>query len=487
MTPLTRRQNEVLALMMQGKNNKAIGRALGLAEPTVKHHVTAVLKALKVTTRTEAVLAVAGRIPPAPSTASSQASIQPIKKLSLPDKPSIVVLPFTNLSGEAINDYFADGMVEDITVALGRCSWLFVIASRSAFAYKGRAVDLRHIGAELGVRYALTGSVRKDDQRVRIVVQLSDASDGVQIWADRFEGRLDAIFDIQDQVATHVAGMVAPALRSVEMQRAQRKPTDNLTAYDLFLRALQHIHRGEESNREALRLLYAAIEHDASYGAAYGLAAWCYRLRKVHGWMAPSDPKLGEGIRLAHLASATNRRDSEGLWMAANALAHLSGELDLGLSMIEESLSLNPNSAGAWWAGGMLHAFCGNDTSAMTHLDRAYRFNPLDTQPHVHWSAVAYAHFMAGRYDDAEQVTDRMMSKPAPTAPWLRVKIATCGLLGRRDEGWRWVKRLLEIEPAASVSWLKQYWEAPLRRNPHALQQFLKGSRLSGLPEGEPK
>ena len=246
MTPLTRRQNEVLALMMQGKNNKAIGRALGLAEPTVKHHVTAVLKALKVTTRTEAVLAVAGRIPPAPSTASSQASIRPIKKLSLPDKPSIVVLPFTNLSGEAINDYFADGMVEDITVALGRCSWLFVIASRSAFAYKGRAVDLRHIGAELGVRYALTGSVRKDDQRVRIVVQLSDASDGVQIWADRFEGRLDAIFDIQDQVATHVAGMVAPALRSVEMQRAQRKPTDNLTAYDLFLRALQHIHRGEE-------------------------------------------------------------------------------------------------------------------------------------------------------------------------------------------------------------------------------------------------
>ena len=359
-----------------------------------------------------------------------QASIQPIKKLSLPDKPSIVVLPFTNLSGEAINDYFADGMVEDITVALGRCSWLFVIASRSAFAYKGRAVDLRHIGAELGVRYALTGSVRKDDQRVRIVVQLSDASDGVQIWADRFEGRLDAIFDIQDQVATHVAGMVAPALRSVEMQRAQRKPTDNLTAYDLFLRALQHIHRGEESNREALRLLYAAIEHDASYGAAYGLAAWCYRLRKVHGWMAPSDPKLGEGIRLAHLASATNRRDSEGLWMAANALAHLSGELDLGLSMIEKSLSLNPNSAGAWWAGGMLHAFCGNDTSAMTHLDRAYRFNPLDTQPHVHWSAVAYAHFMAGRYDDAEQVTDRMMSKPAPTAPWLESRSRPAGCSG---------------------------------------------------------
>ena len=195
-------------------------------------------------------------------------------------------------------------MVEDITVALGRWSWLFVIASRSAFAYRDCTADVRHIGAELGVRYVLTGSVRKDERRVRIIVQLNDASDGVQIWADRFEGGLDAIFDIQDQVATQVAGMVAPALRSVEMQRAQRKPTDNLTAYDLFLRALQHIHRGEQANREALRLLYEAIELDPSYGAAYGLAAWCYRLRKVHGWVAPSDPSLSEGIRLAHLAGA---------------------------------------------------------------------------------------------------------------------------------------------------------------------------------------
>jgi len=475
--------------MMQGKSNKAIGRVLGLSEPTVKHHVTAVLKSLNVASRTEAILAMAARTQPVPSTApapSRDIAQETVLRLPQPDKPSIVVLPFINLSGEAGDDYFADGMVEDITVALGRCSWLFVIASRSAFAYKGCTIDVRHVGAELGVRYVLTGSVRKDDQRVRIIVQLSDASDGVQIWADRFEGRLDAVFDIQDQVATHVAGMVAPALRSVEMQRAQRKPTDNLTAYDLFLRALQQIHRGEPANREALRLLYKAIELDASYGAAYGLAAWCYRLRKINGWVAPSDPSLAEGVRLARLAAATSRRDSEGLWMAANALAHLSGELDLGQSMIEESLSLNPNSAGAWWAGGMLHAFCGNDSDAMSHLDRAHRFNPLDTQPHWHWIAVAYAHFMAGRYADAEQVADRMMSKPAPTASSLRVKIATCGLLGRAQEGGEWVKRLLEIEPAASVSRLKQYWEAPLRRNPYALQQFLAGSRLSGLPEGEP-
>ena len=309
----------------------------------MKHHVTAILKALKVATRTEAILAMAARhqrLQGATTPPKEDDTRTPIQSLPSNDKPSIVVMPFVNLSAETGNDYFADGMVEDITVALGRCSWLFVIASSSAFAYKGRTVDVRQVASDLGVRYVVNGSVRKADQRVRIVVQLSDGSDGVQIWADRFEGSLDAIFDIQDQVATQVAGMVAPALRSFEMQRAQRKPTDNLTAYDLFLRALQHIHRGEQANREALRLLSEAIELDDSYGAAYGLAAWCYRLRKVHGWVAPSDPSLAEGIRLAHMAAATSRRDSEGLWMAANALAHLSGELDLGLTMIEESLSL---------------------------------------------------------------------------------------------------------------------------------------------------
>ena len=397
---LTRRQTEVLGLIMEGKSNKAIGRALGLSEPTVKHHVTAVLKALQATSRTEVVIAMAARIPPPHPVAASQSQSEndTARRLSRPDNPSIVVMPFTNLSAEPKHHYFADGMVEDITLALGRWSWLFVIASSSAFAYKGRLVDVRHVGVELGVRYVLTGSVRKAGRQVRITVQLSDASDGVQIWAHRFEGRLDTIFDLQDQVATHVAAMIAPALRSVEMQRAQRKPTDNLSAYDLFLRALQHIHRGEAKNKEGLRLLHKAIALDPSYSAAYGLAAWFYELQKVYGWVAPSDPCLAEGVRLARLASAVGRPDSEGLWMAANALAHLSGELDEALLMVEESILLNPNSSGAWWAGGRVHAFLGNDHDAIEHFDRAHRFNPHGTQAHRHWGSVAYAHFIAGRY-----------------------------------------------------------------------------------------
>lgn len=474
--------------MMEGKSNKAIGRALGLSEPTVKHHVTAVLKALQATSRTEAVLAMASRTRTSPSisTDPNHNDVQNLfQPLAQPDKPSIVVMPFSNLSGEASHDYFADGMVEDLTVALGRCSWLFVIASTSAFAYKGRMVDLRRIGSELGVRYVLSGSVRKDGQRIRITVQLSDTSDGVQIWADRFEGKLDAIFDIQDQVATQVAGTIAPALRSVEMQRAQRKPTDNLTAYDLFLRALQHIHRGERANRDGLRLLDKAIALDPSYSAAYGLAAWFYELQKVYGWVSPSNPSLAEGVRLARLTRVAGQPDSEGLWMAANALAHLGGELDEALAMIKESLWLNPNSAGAWWVGGRVHAFMGNDTAAIEHLDRAHRLNPLDSQSHRHWSSVAYAHFIAGRYADAEQAADRGISNRAEV-PLLRVKVAILGLLGRQDEGRAWVKRLLELEPAASVSRLKQYWQAPLRRNPRALDEFLRGSRFSGLPEGKP-
>lgn len=481
--PLTRRQTDVLALMMEGKSNKAIGRALGLSEPTIKHHVTALLKALNVTSRTEALAAAARKsslVSVATSRSQGETQVE-ARNPPQPDKPSIVVMPFANLSARSGRDYFADGMVEDITVALGRCSWLFVIASSSAFPYRGRPFDVRQVGTELGVRYVLTGSVRSDRRRVKITLQLSNSSDGVQIWADGFEGKLDAIFKIQNQVATQVAAAIAPAVRSVEIQRAQRKPTNNLTAYDLFLRALHHVHRGEHANKEGLRLLQKAITLDPSYSAAYGLAAWFYELQKVFGWVLPCDPCLTEGIRLANLAATKGRPDSEGLWMAANALSHLSGELDQAMAMIEESLSLNPNSAGAWWAGGRVHAFLGNDAAAIEHLERAHRLNPHGTQSHRHWSSVAYAHFIAGRYAEAERAAERALSTRSP--PGIRVKIATCGLLGRYDEGQEWVERLLEIEPGASVSRLEQYWEAPLRRTPHALQQFLTGSRLSGLPE----
>jgi TolB-like protein/class 3 adenylate cyclase len=207
--------------------------------------------------------------------------------LALPEKPSIVVLPFVNMSGDPEQEYFADGIVEDIITALSRVKWLFVIARNSSFTYKNKAVDVKHVGGELGVRYVLEGSVRKVGNRVRITGQLVDAMSGAHIWADRFDGALDDIFDLQDRVTASVVGTIEPKLRNVEMERVRRKPTESLDAYDLYLRALAQFDASHDSNLEALTLLYRAIEIDPKYAAPYGLAAWCYHYQRARGWVPP--------------------------------------------------------------------------------------------------------------------------------------------------------------------------------------------------------
>jgi len=404
--------------------------------------------------------------------------------LALPNKPSIVVLPLANLSGDANQDYFADGMAEEITIALGRLPWLFVIGSSSALTYKGRTVDIRRVRTELGVRYALTGSVRKDGSRVRVTAQLIDTSHGGQIWADAFEEELIGIFDLQDRVAAHVRTMISPTLRSEEIERARSKPTENLTAYDLFLRALA-IHREDfAQNEEALRLLHRAIQLDPGYGAAYGLAAWCYDLQKMFGWVPASDPRIEEGVRLAHLAAETGRNDSEALWMAAQALFLLSGELDLALSVINRAIKLNPNSPNAWWVSGAVHNFLGEYDVALEHAARARRLSPLEPLAFIHWMPTALAHFFAGRYQDAADAADRSLGEHANYPPALRLKVATCGLLGRIEEGRNWVKRLLAVNPDATVAGLRAYYQSRLWRNPSGLETYLKGLRLCDLPEG---
>src|SRR6188508_350784 len=209
-------------------------------------------------------------------------------RLALPGRPSIAVLPFTNMSGDPEQEYFADGMVEEITTALGRLRWLFVIARNSSFTYKGKPVDVKRVGRELGVRYVLEGSVRKAANRVRITGQLIDATTGAHLWADRFEGPLDDIFELQDQVATSVVGAIAPAMEKAEIERAKRKPTESLDAYDYYLLGIAATHSvfegTEDAVSEALRLFYRAIELDPNYASAYGMAAWCHVLRKNYGW-----------------------------------------------------------------------------------------------------------------------------------------------------------------------------------------------------------
>jgi TolB-like protein len=320
------------------------------------------------------------------------------QRLKLPDKPSIAVMPFNNLSGDTGQDYFADGIVEDMSIALGRVPWLFVIASSATSLYRGSALDARRIGAELGVRYLLRGSLRRAGDRVRIVVQLTDASTSGHLWAERFEGHVDNVFEIQDRVTSQVAAMIAPAVYAVEMERAQRKAPESLTAYDFYLRALRRFRVNLDENREALKLLRRAIDLDPEYGTAYGLAARCYQMQKVFGWLPPTDPELlVEGPRLARSAVQIGSSDSEALWMAGHVLAYINGELEHGLTLIEKSLTLNPSSASAWISSCFVRCYLPGETeSALEHFSRAQRLNPLDSMHHIHWTAAAEAYFVAG-------------------------------------------------------------------------------------------
>ena len=481
---LTSRQLDVLALIMRGQSNKAICRTLGLAEPTVKNHVSAILRALNVESRTEAVVRVGALGWDLPTPAGS-AQPKPQQNTpgtpSLPDKPSIAILPFTNLSGDAAQNYFVDGMVEDISMALGRLPWLFVIASTSAFKYKDRAVDVREAGADLGVRYLLNGSIRRDGERVRVAVHLADAEHGGQIWNERFEGSIHDIFAMQDRVATQVSAMIAPTLRSREVERTRRKPTENLSAYDLFLRAIPPHRDDLAQNRESLRLLYKAIDLDPSFAGAYGLAAWCHQIQTVF-WIAPSQPLITEAIRLAQLAVEHGDSDAEALWMAGRTIAALSGRKDEALELIQRSITLNPNSARAWWALGIAHAYLGQRDTAIAHLERSQRLNPLDMSGHAHWTAMAVAHFFVGSFPEARDASGAALRAWPHSTQALRLRAATCAIAGDLDEARDSAKRLLALYPAATVADSLAQFALQAEDSPH-LVQYAQGLRAAGLPE----
>ncbi len=264
--------------------------------------------------------------------------------LALPDKPSIAVLPFQNMGGDPEQEYFADGIVEEIITALSCIRWLFVIARNSSFTYKGRPVDVRQVGRELGVRYVLEGSVRKGASRVRITGQLVDTLTGAHLWADRFDGILDDIFDLQDRMTASVVGAISPKLEQAEIERAKRKPTDSLDAYDYYLRGLPLvIQTTKEANSAALRLLREAIELDPDFAAAHGLAAWCYVVRKVNGFMTDRAQEVQEATRLAHRATELDKDDAVALCWGGYALGYVAGDLDAGTAFVDQALGINPN------------------------------------------------------------------------------------------------------------------------------------------------
>jgi TolB-like protein len=240
------------------------------------------------------------------------------------DRPSIAVLSFQNMSGDPEQEYFTDGIVEDIITALSRNQALFVIARNSSFTYKGRSVDVKKVGRELGVRYVLEGSVRKSADRVRVTGQLIDASTGAHLWADRFEGGLTDIFDLQDDITLRVVGAIAPKLEYAEIVRAMRKPTESLSAYDLYLRGMSSFHKGgREDISEALRLFLKAVELDDNFSTAYGMAAWCYGRRKLNGWMQEGSSEPSEAARIATRAVECGNDDAIALACGALAIGYI--------------------------------------------------------------------------------------------------------------------------------------------------------------------
>nr|WP_289624853.1 winged helix-turn-helix domain-containing tetratricopeptide repeat protein [Sinorhizobium sp. 7-81] len=405
----------------------------------------------------------------------------PPAALVLPEKPSITVLPFLNLSGDPEQDYFADGVVEDIIAALSRIRWLFVIARNSSFTYKGRAVDVKEVGQELGVRYVLEGSVRKSGNKLRITGQLIDATTGTHLWAERFEGTLDDIFELQDQMAESVVGAIAPQLERAEIERAKRKPTENLDAYDYYLRGMAKLHSGtREAIEAALPLFYKATELDPEFASAYAAAAWCHFWRKVNGWTTDRAREIAEGARLARLAVELGRDDAVALTRGGHALGHLAGDLDGGIALIDRARLLNPNLAPAWFLGGFLRVFRGETESAIENFAHAVRLSPLDPEIFRMQAGTALAHFFAGRFDSASAWAEKALGNLPSLLIAVAVVAASHALAGRSDEARQAMQRLRALDPSLRVSNLKDW--LPIHR-PEDLARFADGLRLAGLPE----
>jgi TolB-like protein len=401
--------------------------------------------------------------------------------LPLPDKPSIAVLPFENLSGDPEQEYFADGMVEEIITALSRFRQLFVIARNSTFTYKGQVVDVKQVGRELGVRYVLEGSVRRSDNRVRIAAQLIDATTATHLWADRFDRAIENIFDLQDRLTASVVGAVAPQLQQAEIDRAKRKPTESLDAYDLFFRGMANLYQWtSEGTNEALRLFHRAVELDPDFASAHSMAAYCYVWRKVNGWMTDQPHETAEAGRLARRAVDLGQDDAVALAYGGLTLARLVGDIEGAAVFIDRALTLNPNLATAWHQSGWTKIWLGEPDIAIEHLAIAIRLSPLDPFIYHRQGTTALAHLCAGHYDEACMWGEKSLQGAPNYTPGYCIAAASNALVGRIEKAQKIAARFRQLHPGFRVSSMKDY--LPLRR-PEDLARYEDGLRKAGLLE----
>jgi adenylate cyclase len=402
--------------------------------------------------------------------------------LPLPDKPSLVVLPFQNMSGDPEQEYFADGMVEEITTALSRIRSFFVIARNSAFTYKGRAVDVRQVGRELGVRYVLEGSVRKAGERLRVTGQLVDAATGSHVWADRFDGALVDVFDLQDQVASSVVAAIQPNLLRAEIERAQRKAPENLQAYDCVLRAMPLLRRrSREDLIEMESLLRRAIKIDPNYALALVHLAFCQFNMVAQGW---ADHAPREIANLARAAMQLDSADPEVLIRAGYLIALSGGDMAGGIAIVNKSIELNPNSALALQTVGSLYAYAGDKENAIACLESSARLNPRYPSLDF-YLGYALVHFVAGEYEATIAWMGEMLRQVPNHVAAHRYLAASLGLLGRLEEGRQVAQRLLELVPNFTITRARRHIDLQLNNPfpPGVADALYEGLRRCGVPE----
>jgi len=396
---------------------------------------------------------------------------------SLPDKPSIAVLPFANLSGDPEQEYFADGMVEEIITALSRIRWLFVIARNSSFTYKGRSVGVKQVGRELGVHYVLEGSVRKGGNRVRITAQLIEAETGAHLWADRFDGSLEDVFDLQDRVAINVAGVIEPALQAAEVRRSAARSVHEVTAYDLYLRALATFFPvKKEQVVEALGLLEQAIAIDRHYGPALSWAALCHLHLVRDGWAEDPDTSRRKASDFAQQALEVGENDPGVLANAAYVLAYFGEDIGAMIGLVDRALALNPSYARGWYLSGIIRMLAGQPDLTIEHVETSLRLSPRERmgQPLLLMGA---AYFFKRQWDEA--AAKLLLSiQDHPGFPNSYRGLAACyAHMGRLDEAREVVARLRSITSAVVSG-------ADCFRNPEHRELYLSGLRLAAGESG---
>ncbi|MDA9405317.1 transcriptional regulator [Bradyrhizobium sp. CCBAU 51745] len=398
--------------------------------------------------------------------------------LALPDRPSIAVLPFANMSGDAEQDYFCDGMVEDIITGLSRLKWMFVIARNSSFVYKGKSVDVKQVGRDLGVRYVLEGSVRKASNRVRVTGQVVEAETGRHVWAERYDRTLDDIFALQDELTTSVVAAIEPSLRQAEVERVKRKRPDNLDAYDLLLRAIPDVYPAMPGRAaKALPLLESALNLEPDYAAAHGFAAWCHEILFVRGG-AHEENRLGAASH-AHAAIANGRDDATALALGGFALGLVAHDREAASRAFEVALALSPSCSLAYGFGSVVMATGGDADRGIEWGEQALRLSPFDPMSFGPLFAIAFGHFQRAEYEGAAEAARRCFQANPNWSYAHMLLAATHAKLGRVDAARAAAARVLELEPGYTISGMR----AAAGFHPSIAEPLAEALRVAGLPE----